>query len=119
MHFRETSLVFHRSQECSQLHKRPARGSAHPLQSIDLSEVNLRRPCKVCYPDAPRTKVARRFCPQCNTNSVRPCAHNGGVRVTVAYQTKYVGLLRDPGDEVVRAIWVWPDRAHFYEPVAP
>lgn len=118
MYLREASLVFHRVEDCAQLRKRPARGSARPLVARDLSELNFLRPCKNCYPDAPRVKVVRRFCPQCNVSKVRPCAHNGGVRVTSAYSTSYVGLLRDPGDEVVRSFWVWPDRAHFYE-VAP
>lgn len=118
MYRREPSHVFHKTEDCTQLTKKPARGSTHPLEEIDLDQLDKPRPCKRCYPDAPRIKVVRRFCPLCNKTRTRPCAHNGGVRVTMAYKTNYVGLLRDPGEETVRSIWVWPDQAHHYDSIA-
>lgn len=115
---RESNTSFHRTEDCKQLQKKPARGNPHPVVEVDLAELNHVRPCKTCYDDAPRIKTARRFCPLCNKSKARPCEHNGGVRVTTAFTTTYTSLLRDPGDEVVRTIWVWPDRVHFYEPIA-
>jgi hypothetical protein len=85
---------------------------------MDLDKINFKTPCKTCYPDAPRIPVARRFCSICNKGKPYPCQHNGGVKVTLAYKTSYVGLLRDPGDLVYREAWVWPDRIHFYEGLA-
>lgn len=118
VYLRGLSRTFHRSPDCVQLQKRPARGTAKPIEEIDLADLNFKHPCLVCFPDAPRAKVVRRFCPKCNKGKPYPCAHNGGVRVTIAYKTSYVGLLRDPGDEVMRHAWVWPDKVHFYEPIA-
>jgi len=112
-------VVFHKVEDCPQLTKAPARGTQKPLETVDLDLIALPKPCKTCYSDAPRGKFARRYCPLCNKNGrIRPCAHNGGVKVTIAQTTNYLSLLRDPGDEYTRAIWVWPDRAHRYEPVA-
>lgn len=95
------------------------RGGQHrPTAAVELAELSLARPCKTCYPDAPRIKVVRRFCPICNTNCPQPCEHNGGVRVTVSYKTSYISLLRDPGQESLRVRWVWPDLVHFYDSIA-
>jgi hypothetical protein len=108
---------FHRTEDCYQLNKPPARGTAKPVRAVELANLNEHaRPCRVCYPDAPHVKVVRRFCPKCNTTRALPCAHNGGVRVTLARTTSYVSLLRDPGDEWLQTLYVWPDQAWFYEP---
>lgn len=115
---RGTRGVFHKTAGCVQLNKAPARGVANPITEIDLAELDRPRPCKVCYADAPRPRFARRYCPLCNKSRTYPCEHNGGVLVTFAYQTKYIGLLRDPGEEMVVTKWVWPEKAHLYEPIA-
>ena len=116
--YRGMSRTFHRHAECVQLQKRPARGEAKPIVEADLNDVNFKHPCLTCYPDAPRPKVVRRWCEQCNYQRINPCPHNGAVKVTIAYKTNYVGLLREPGAEVLKEAWVWPDRAHFYEGLA-
>ena len=113
--FREGSDIFHRSEECTQLVKKPARGEPHPVRSADLAVLIRVRPCHTCYPDAPRVKVAKRRCPICNKKTVRACPHNGGMPVRIEKRTSYVSLLRDPGDVVYQTIYVWPDRLHLYE----
>jgi hypothetical protein len=115
---RESAASFHRTEDCQQLLKRPARGNPHPVVEVDLADLNFVRPCRNCYPDAPRIKVVRRFCPLCNKSETRPCRHNGGVPVTIGRPIRYISLLRDPGDEQNVTIYVWPDQVHFYEPVA-
>ena len=70
---------FHRSPECRQLRKGPARGPGLELVSLELSEAGV-RPCKTCYPDAPRIKIRKVYCRECE--SKMPCAHNGGVLIT-------------------------------------
>jgi len=82
---------FHRSPDCKQLRKGPARGVDKPLVARDLNDVFV-RPCKTCYPDAPRIKIRKTYCPECDT--VHACPHNGGVVVT---------------DRQGRLWWSWPD----------
>jgi hypothetical protein len=82
---------FHRSPSCRQLRKGPARGKTRELLEVDLDEVHV-RPCKTCYPDAPRVSIRKIHCPLCDTRY--PCPHNGGVMVV---------------DHLGRNIWVWPD----------
>jgi hypothetical protein len=61
------------------------------LVAVDLEEVGA-RPCRICYPDAPRIEIKKVWCKRCK--SKRPCRHNGGVRV-----------VRRHGESV----YVWPD----------
>lgn len=82
---------FHRHPGCFQLTKGPARGDGHELVAVDLNEVFV-RPCKTCYPDAPRTEVRHPWCHICHTPNA--CEHNGGVQIT---------------DRGGRRFWVWPD----------
>jgi hypothetical protein len=82
---------FHRSPDCRQLRKGPPRGESRPLVAVDLDEVRV-RPCKTCYPDAPRIKIRKVYCPECDTKHA--CPHNGGVVVV---------------DRAGRHFWVWPD----------
>jgi hypothetical protein len=82
---------FHRSPDCRQLTKGPARGDGHELIAVDLEDV-LVRPCHSCYPDAPQIKMRHPYCYSCR--SPYPCEHNGGVKVTSRH-----GHTR----------WVWPD----------
>jgi hypothetical protein len=82
---------FHRSPECYQLTKGPARGDNNDLIPIDLDDVQT-RPCKTCYPDAPRMKIRHAYCTVCE--SPYACEHNGGL------------LIRDRGG---RWYWTWPD----------
>jgi len=82
---------FHRVPDCKQLRKKPAKGEPHDLISADLNEVFV-RPCKTCYPDAPRIKIIKRYCSICDTKA--PCEHNGGVLVI---------------DRIGRRHWTWPD----------
>lgn len=110
---------FHRSPDCRQITKPPSKGESHPVRAVELAEMTEHaRPCKTCYPDAPRIKTAHRFCRICNVEKPSPCAHNGGVLVKQIATTKYVGLLRDPGDTFLRERWIWPDQAYAYELVA-
>ena len=83
---------FHRSPACRQLTKGPARGDGHRLVAMDLDECGV-RPCKTCYPDVPRVKIRKPYCPTCQ--SPLPCEHNGGVRV----KRRVTGF----------PYWVWPD----------
>ena len=105
---------FHRTPDCCQLVKTPARGTPHQVAEMDLREIPGVLPCKTCYPDVPRVGVARRYCRQCNKGSARPCAHNGGVPVVHVVTTTYRSLLREPGDEIIKTIYVWPQHAHKY-----
>jgi hypothetical protein len=82
---------FHRSPDCRQLTKGPARGDGHELIAVDLEDVHV-RPCHSCYPDAPRIKVRHPYCYTCGT--AHACEHNGGV------------LIRDRAG---RRFYVWPD----------
>jgi len=58
---------------------------------MDLDQVPY-RPCRTCYPDAPRVDVRRQYCEKCE--SPYACAHNGGVLVITR-----AGHRR----------WLWPD----------
>jgi hypothetical protein len=82
---------FHRTPTCRQLTKGPARGPGHELVALDLNEVGV-RPCKTCYPDAPRIEIRHAYCPTCM--SAHACEHNGGVQII---------------DRQGRRYWVWPD----------
>lgn len=82
---------FHRTPDCHNLRKRPANGQPHKLLEVDLDLVGV-RPCLTCYPDAPRIKVAKRYCKKCRSKT--PCKHNGGVYITKRDGHHY---------------WVWPD----------
>jgi hypothetical protein len=82
---------FHRSPDCRQLRKRPARGPGNELITLEPLETGA-RPCRTCYPDAPRISIRKRYCSECDTRY--PCPHNGGVEVT---------------DRGGRHYWVWPD----------
>lgn len=82
---------FHKSPDCKQLRKPPSNGQHYPLLVLDLNDVFV-RPCKTCYPDAPRIKVRRTYCSTCE--STYACRHNGGVQIT---------------DRAGRRYWVWPD----------
>lgn len=83
---------FHQSPDCRQLTKPPARGEHHPLIACDLENV-LVRPCKTCYPDAPRTEVRHAYCRTCESRYA--CEHNGGVLI----QRRVTGWPQ----------YVWPD----------
>jgi len=82
---------FHRTKDCFQLTKGPARGPGLELVEVDISEVFV-RPCKTCYPDAPRLNLRHPYCHICD--SPYACEHNGGVLVTSRH-----GHRR----------WLWPD----------
>ena len=112
---REKNTVFHKAQECIHLNKRPGRGEQHDLLELELSELTGVRPCQTCYPDYKPLKIYRRHCPTCNKSRISACRHNGGIPVVITYKTGYVGLLRDPGEEVRKTIYVWPDRLYLYE----
>ena len=96
---------FHKSPDCGGLAR------FNDLNQISLDEITTQRPCLWCYPDAPRVSFVKRFCNQCNTTRVRPCVHNGGVRVPMRVKTGKVSTIEDT---FVRWIYVWPDRAHLY-----
>ena len=82
---------FHKHPDCRQLRKGPSRGTTNPLVQVPIDEADA-RPCRTCYPDAPKIIVFKRYCPICD--SKWPCEHNGGVRV-----------IRRHGEPQ----WVWPD----------
>lgn len=79
----------------------------------DLSDLVGYRPCYMCFPDTPRAKYFRQFCPECNSAKPYPCPHNGGVLIT-RYRTlnrKNAGGSDKPYP--VR-YWVWPDAVQRY-----
>lgn len=82
---------FHRSPDCRQLRKRVSYGDPHQLIAVDLEEVFV-RPCRTCYPDAPKIVVFKAYCVICEARF--PCEHNGAVRITRRHGEPY---------------WVWPD----------
>lgn len=82
---------FHRDPRCWQLTKSPAVGQHWDLLAVDLNDVDV-RPCRTCYPDAPKITVFKGYCEW--HQSTRPCVHNGGTKVT--YSDGRYG-------------WVWPD----------
>lgn len=106
--------VFHREADCRHIVKPPPRGQRGELREVDLDDIRTQRPCRTCYPDAPRARFQKRFCPTCNKNQSRPCAHNGGIRVyyEVTYKTRT--LYHEPGDVSLREKYVWPDRVRHY-----
>jgi hypothetical protein len=69
---------FHRTPYCRQLRKGPSRGTPHELIELDLNDVAA-RPCKTCYPDAPRIKILKTYCTICESRIA--CEHNGGVLI--------------------------------------
>lgn len=88
---------FHRTPNCWQLTKKPSMGDHYELVAKDLEEVFV-RPCLTCYPDAPRLKILKRYCPRCDTKT--PCPHNGGIAVFTNWEAYHKGR---------KLIWVWPD----------
>ena len=82
---------FHRTQTCRQLRKRPAKGDPYELVQLDLELVHV-RPCRTCFPNAPRVSIHKHYCEICESNYA--CEHNGGVLVI---------------DRANRRRWLWPD----------
>lgn len=105
---------FHRDQECAQLTKGPALGESQEVEAIDLNNLDGVLPCLWCYPDAPRATSAHRYCYICDTGKVRPCAHNGGIRVFMTRTHRKGSLYRDPGEQFQQERYVWPERASKY-----
>ena len=105
---------FHRDEDCRMLKFSWIKG-IHP---IDLNDLRVPLPCKICYPDAPRIKVRRQFCRICHPNEMRkkvvPCQHNGGIPVIQTITWKRQSMLIEPGDTTVRTRYVWPDKLHHY-----
>lgn len=102
---------FHRDEDCRMLKFSWIKG-IHP---VDLNDLRVPLPCKICYPDAPRIKVRRQACPICTKgNKVMPCAHNGGIPVIQEITWKRQSMLIEPGDTTVRTRYVWPDKLHHY-----
>lgn len=93
---------FHRFPTC-----RRTRGSV--LSPVELDDVEIPVPCLECYPDAPRPISAHRYCPTCNVSSVRPCAHNGGVRVLMTRVRRTTRMTHEAGEPYVRFDYVWPE----------
>ncbi len=105
---------FHRSEDCTQLTKRPAKGVPQEIRQIDIQDVGDALPCLRCYPDAPRAKSLHKYCHTCDTGMIRPCAHNGGVKVLMTRTRRVQTLLQEPGEQYVQERWVWPERASRY-----
>jgi len=106
--------VFHREADCYHITKKPPRGERGVPREVDLDEIRDQRPCLRCYPDAPRGKFIKRYCPDCNKSHPRPCPHNGGIRVLTEYVFRKETLYHEPGDVVMRERYVWPDRVRHY-----
>lgn len=105
---------FHKTEVCRQLTKKPCRGVRGELREVDLRDLERPIPCRTCYDDLPSLRMVKQYCFECNTGSARACEHNGGVPVFISYATYYRSLLREPGDQILKQIYVWPDRAHRY-----
>lgn len=105
---------FHARPDCPQLTKGPASGSPQDVVQIDLDERDRATPCLECYPEAPRPRSAHRYCYTCDPGRVKPCEHNGGVRVWMTRVRSYQTLFTEPGDEYYQERWVWPEKAHLY-----
>lgn len=105
---------FHRSDDCSQLAKAPAVGVAQEILKIDLEEIPGVLPCLRCFPDAPRAKSAHQYCFICDPGKVRPCRHNGGIKVHMVRTHRKGSLYRDPGETFVQVRYVWPENASKY-----
>lgn len=105
--------TFHRTKDCVQLTKNPPRGGEHrELQEISLEEYTqyaTPRPCRSCYPDAPRARSRRQACEVCNNKRVVACEHNGGVPVMQTCYYKVDRLLVSAGESFQRLRWVWPE----------
>ena len=113
VYVREKSVVFHRSADCFQLKKGPARGPGRALREVPLEELPKPRPCRYCYPDAPRARSRHRYCQECK-GSALPCEHNGGVLVTLTNTHTKRSIMSEPGDTYQRTRYVWPEQAHLY-----
>lgn len=105
--YKDGNPVFHKTETCIQLIKKPSRGAAHEVLSTDLADLFGVRPCLACYPDAPRVKIHRKHCPTCNKVRIEACPHNGGVHVIIQFKTKR--------KVVNKPFYVWPDQLYKYE----
>ena len=104
--------VFHRTETCKFLWKKALRPSSG-YRAVELEEVSKLRPCRVCYPDAPRANFFHRYCHTCESR--KPCAHNGGVLVPGTRTAKRETLYHDVGDRItVTRMYVWPEEVHKY-----
>lgn len=103
---------FHRTKDCYQLLKYPARGSTRPLLEYETPDLPLAKPCKVCFPDYPSQNVVHRHCHICSPDGrVFPCAHNGGVQVVkTRIHTNSKSYVRPGPEEQTFRHWVWPDQ---------
>lgn len=107
---------FHRTEDCKQLRKKPARGEPLELQEVDLDDLRFKTPCRDCYPDTPRARSVHLRCSICHPRKdyIYPCPHNGGVPV---YRDKTYStdtLFHDAGEVVSARVYVWPeDVRHF------
>ena len=98
--------VYGTGRENSRMHKIPTcslllRGAVHPILELDVRE--LRRPefCRRCFPEVPQVNVWHARCRECY-ETVRPCAHNGGI------------LVFDSQDSRRRFRYAWPEDVHRY-----
>jgi hypothetical protein len=104
---------FHRDPDCWRIRTGQTGKNPRPIRQLTFAELIPRHaPCRTCYPDAPRTKVHTPYCHTCE--SVRPCAHNGGVLVKIPRVWRYGAALLEPGQVTYARRYVWPHRAARY-----
>ncbi len=104
-----TRRKFHRSRDC-----RGLRRGEQTILEIDLNDRGVELPCLMCFPDAPRADSAHRYCYQCDTGKIRPCAHNGGVKVFMTRTHRKGSIYRDKGEVFTQERYVWPEHASKY-----
>ncbi len=105
---------FHRVEDCGQLRKAPAMGRSREVVEIDLEDCPDAVPCLYCYPDAPRARSVHKYCYTCDPGFVRPCAHNGGVKVFMTRTRRKQTLFQEPGEVFMNERYVWPERVLRY-----
>lgn len=82
--------VVHARPDCPRLH----RGRKYPVKELPLSYFQVNRLCKTCFKGQRSSLHVR--CRVCGHRTVRPCPHNGGVRV----------------EGRTRFLWVWPEDSY-------
>lgn len=118
------NVKFHSNPDCLALrvNKTKIERSGNVVHPTELEELplSLRKPCRRCYPDAPKIlEVNRQRCTICKQRNPLPCAHNGGVKVRVhrvgGMRSGPKGRYFDPERKVEVDRYVWPENAPLYD----
>jgi len=112
--------TFHRSGSCRKLRAGiVSTGNVREPKEVDFDPERHRRPCRACFPSAPRPDIenrSKRFRCACTSRArLTPCEHNGGVLVEIEMPGRWrstpTGPVWDPEASYTRRMYVWPESA--------